>query len=312
MNSQRDSTLADWEHLLPSRFMLSAERQDGGPVAVRQYQLAMNGRVELPSMSEHAIMLLMGHPTRVGRRLNGRYVEGICAPRAGALLPAGKATAFDWAGTPIVMLTYLKAAWVDDVLRSDLELDPARIDIVERSRWYDPFLWTFGAGLLHRARLGLSIDRLLLDSAALGLICHLLRCHSTLTEDPVPQLRRLSLSQLLQVSDFIDDIIASDFGLDDLARAICVRRVDLARSFASANGIRLHEYIAGRRIERARTLSAELLRGFAEKFQTAFDGVAADLRARLAERDPTQDASRLSDLRARAERIGEVNLAAES
>jgi chromosome segregation protein len=64
-------------------------------------------------------------------------------------------------------------------------------------------------------------------------------------------------------------------------------------------------------IERARTLSAELLRGFAEKFQTDFDGVAADLRARLAERDPAQDASRLSDLRARAERIGEVNLAAE-
>jgi AraC family transcriptional regulator len=254
VNSRRNTTLAVWEGLLPSRIMCSVEEMVGGPVTIRQSQLAMNGCIELPPMSEHAIMLLMRHPTHVGRWFNGRYAQGICAPRAGALLPAGKAAAFHWAGTPIVMLVSVNAAWVDDILRSELELDPARVDIVERSRWYDPFLWTFGAGLLHRARLGLSIDRLLLDSAALGLICHLLRCNSTPTEDPTPRSRMLSPSQLLQVSDFIDDKMASDFGLDDLARATSARRVDLARSFASANGLRLHEYIAGRRIERARAL----------------------------------------------------------
>ncbi len=66
------------------------------------------------------------------------------------------------------------------------------------------------------------------------------------------------------------------------------------------------------RIERARTLSAELMRGFVEKFQAEFDPAADDLRARLADRDAEHDATRLSELRARAERIGEVNLAAEA
>jgi chromosome segregation protein len=66
------------------------------------------------------------------------------------------------------------------------------------------------------------------------------------------------------------------------------------------------------RSERARTLSAELVRGFGEKFQREFDEAAGELRVRLTDRDAEADAARLSELRTRAERIGEVNLAAEA
>jgi chromosome segregation protein len=66
------------------------------------------------------------------------------------------------------------------------------------------------------------------------------------------------------------------------------------------------------RRERARTLSEELARTFREKFDAEFDAVAPDLIVALEGRDPAADDSRLTDLRARAERIGEVNLAADS
>ncbi len=64
--------------------------------------------------------------------------------------------------------------------------------------------------------------------------------------------------------------------------------------------------------ERARTLSEELSRAFAEKFRLEFDTIAAELESQLAGRDAGYDESRLGELRAKAERIGEVNLAAES
>jgi chromosome segregation protein len=64
--------------------------------------------------------------------------------------------------------------------------------------------------------------------------------------------------------------------------------------------------------ERARALSEELERNFSEKFQVAFDDVAANLEAALSERIADEDDRRLAELRTRAERIGEVNLAAES
>jgi chromosome segregation protein len=64
--------------------------------------------------------------------------------------------------------------------------------------------------------------------------------------------------------------------------------------------------------ESSRTLIEELTRSFHEKFESDFDGVAADLEAALRHRDTVKDAERLQELRAQAEKIGEVNLAAET
>ncbi|HZP44093.1 MAG TPA: chromosome segregation protein SMC [Candidatus Binataceae bacterium] len=64
--------------------------------------------------------------------------------------------------------------------------------------------------------------------------------------------------------------------------------------------------------ERARTLAEELRRAFDETFRVNFDEVRADLEARLADRDADADTARLGELRAKVERIGQVNLAAEA
>jgi chromosome segregation protein len=66
------------------------------------------------------------------------------------------------------------------------------------------------------------------------------------------------------------------------------------------------------RCERARTLIEELNRGFREKFQAEFADAREGLEAALRERDPAADNQRLEDLRVRAEKLGDVNLAADS
>ncbi len=64
--------------------------------------------------------------------------------------------------------------------------------------------------------------------------------------------------------------------------------------------------------ERARTLIEELLRNFSEKFAADFRSVAEEIAVAIATRDASADDNRIAELRAKAERIGEVNLAAES
>ncbi len=64
--------------------------------------------------------------------------------------------------------------------------------------------------------------------------------------------------------------------------------------------------------ERASALGEELDRTFAEKFLTPFTAVADEIEQALTARNAEEDDRRLSELRARAEKIGEVNLAAES
>ena len=66
------------------------------------------------------------------------------------------------------------------------------------------------------------------------------------------------------------------------------------------------------RCERSRTLIEELSRGFREKFQAEFSGVTSSLEEALRARDPLKDDERLQELRTRAEKMGEVNLAADS
>lgn len=66
------------------------------------------------------------------------------------------------------------------------------------------------------------------------------------------------------------------------------------------------------RLERSRTLIEELTRGFREKFQAEFAEMISGLEEALRGRDPAKDDERLQELRARAEKLGEVNLAADS
>ncbi len=68
----------------------------------------------------------------------------------------------------------------------------------------------------------------------------------------------------------------------------------------------------GLKRERARALSEELARAFGEKFGAEFDAMAAEIIPALDGRVAAHDDARIVELRAKMERIGEVNLAADS
>ncbi|MFZ0888315.1 MAG: hypothetical protein WA005_07680, partial [Candidatus Binataceae bacterium] len=89
-------------------------------------------------------------------------------------------------------------------------------------------------------------------------------------------------------------------------------RAELKQARESFAAIEAEQVECGLKRERALTMSEELARSFAEKFRADFESVSAGLTEQLAGRDAARDDVRLAELRARAERIGEVNLAADS
>jgi chromosome segregation protein len=93
---------------------------------------------------------------------------------------------------------------------------------------------------------------------------------------------------------------------------VAERRADLASASDALDGIAREALESAIARERSSALSEELERSFTEKFDAPFDTIAAELEAALEGRDADTDDSRLAELRIRAERIGEVNLAAES
>jgi chromosome segregation protein len=99
---------------------------------------------------------------------------------------------------------------------------------------------------------------------------------------------------------------------ESAAEALQALKTELAETRAKAEALERESMECALECERARTLATEFGRGFAEKFQIEFSAVEDELSATLATRDAVADEARLVELRAKIERLGEVNLAAES
>ncbi|HZZ07114.1 MAG TPA: chromosome segregation protein SMC [Candidatus Binataceae bacterium] len=110
------------------------------------------------------------------------------------------------------------------------------------------------------------------------------------------------------------DVATAEMGAacEAAATALQARKAELAETRARAETLEREAMECALGCERARTLAEELGRSFVEKFQTEFAAVEDELAGALATRDGVADDARLAELRAKAERLGEVNLAAES
>ena len=90
------------------------------------------------------------------------------------------------------------------------------------------------------------------------------------------------------------------------------RRADYKNAQEALTALEAEATECGLKRERARALSEELARAFVEKFGAEFDAMAAEIVPALEGRVAAHDEARIVELRAKMERIGEVNLAADS
>ncbi len=90
------------------------------------------------------------------------------------------------------------------------------------------------------------------------------------------------------------------------------RRADHKHAQEALTALEAEATECGLKRERARAISEELARAFIEKFGAEFDTMAAEIIPAMDGRVAADDDARIVELRAKMERIGEVNLAADS
>jgi AraC family transcriptional regulator len=86
------------------------------------------------------------------------------------------------------------------------------------------------------------------------LAVHLLRNHTQALARPVVETTHLNGLNLKQIKDYIEEHLAEDLALTDLAALIPMSQFHFARAFKSATGESPHRYIMQRRLERAKVL----------------------------------------------------------
>jgi AraC-like DNA-binding protein len=158
----------------------------------------------------------------------------------------------------------------------DTTLRFAETDFRPRLFFFDPELWQLATKLKQQVNAG---SRLPHYAEALGvLLAHELVRMNDSTARAVAS-GGLSGWQQKRVAEFIEEHLASEVRLSDLAALVDLSPYHFARAFKQSFGLPPHRYHIGRRIERAKELLAErsvtevaLAVGFAEtgSFSTAF------------------------------------------
>jgi AraC family transcriptional regulator len=242
--------------------------------------------VLIPGGRQHLILVNIGRPFRLEERLDGRLHLTSGRPGDVAVIPAGLPTEFRrTARDPVDVQTF--AMLLDPALLRALAeragTDPAAIDLIGSLGGQEPAIERIAAALAQELRRDGPIDDLYVESLATGLAAHLLREHteqgrrtsSMLGEEPPGG---LSAAQVRRVTDYIEAHLEHGISLADLAAVANLSAFHFARTFKAATGVSPHQYVMGRRMERAKRLltttdltlaEIALLCGFADQSHLA-------------------------------------------
>jgi AraC family transcriptional regulator len=111
--------------------------------------------------------------------------------------------------------------------------------------------------LLDADRVGGSFGRLYADCIGIAIIARLLASANRTTTAERPKAGELARWRLKRAIDYFEAQIANPVSLADVASSAGLTRMHFAAQFRAATGLRPHEYLLRRRIERAQEMLAE-------------------------------------------------------
>jgi AraC family transcriptional regulator len=121
----------------------------------------------------------------------------------------------------------------------------------------DPQIENIGWALKVEMESGCPSGRLYLDSLAVSVAARLLLGHSSVSAQSRERNGRLSRLRMKRVLSYIEDNLAQDLSLQDVASFAGLSVSHFKRLFRKSAGLPLHQYLIRRRVERAKTLLIE-------------------------------------------------------
>jgi len=214
------------------------------------------GLFEVPGQEESRISIHVGPPVEVSCRRAGYYHSGTSVHGDIHIIPADTPSVWEVKGKDTFLTLRLSPALLKRVAE-ELGLDPDDIEIRNRFQARDTQLEHLGLALHEEMSLGYPCGQIYYDSIAVAVATRLIRCHSSKSVDLKRPDKRLSDRRLRQVFDYIEDNIAENISLGDLAAVVGLSVSHFKVLFREAVGLSPHQYLIRRRVERAKNLLGE-------------------------------------------------------
>ena len=205
----------------------------------------------LPALPRHILVINLSAPSTIQERLAGR--QGHLGTGNLVILPAGAPTTWhlEREGEVRHLHLYLSPTLIQQIATS-ADIDPDTVEFVDTLGMFDPRIETIALSLLSELRSEGLGGRLYVESLANLLGIHLLRQHSSVKQPSLPRSVGLDRATLRRVSTYIEEHLAEDLSLSELAAAAYLSSYHFARLFKASTGFAPHQYVIGRRIERAK------------------------------------------------------------
>ena len=151
--------------------------------------------------------------------------------------------------------------YLDPLLLSRAAFDssgPERVELAEACGARDPLIRQIGLALMREGEAEQPAGRLYAESLANLLAVHLLRHYSANSVMVRAALGGLSGNRLRRATEFITDNLDRDLALAEIAEAVELSPFHFARAFKQATGLTPHQFLIKSRIDRAKTLLANV------------------------------------------------------
>jgi len=204
------------------------------------------GTVSCPGLPVHHISMHVGSPIRATRRCDGPVHRRLQSPGDIDLVPVGCPSAWEDSGPSTFLRINLSPAFVRSAAES-MGIDPDAFALAPLVQTRDPMLQHIAWALKAELETGDPTDRLYAESLGTALTVQLLRRYA---RSSTPR-RGLTRRQWQAVVDYIQDNLALDLSLSELAAVAGLGTSTFKGLFRQSVGMPVHRYVVRRRVEHA-------------------------------------------------------------
>jgi AraC family transcriptional regulator len=212
------------------------------------------GVLEVPELENVLISVHVGTPSRLscrrgGQRFTGRSVHGDID-----VIPSRTAARWEMHDDNDTALLLSLPQRLLDAVAEESGMDASRLEIRNRFQIRDTELETLGWAMKREMETGCLSGRIYMNGLTLAVASRLVAWHSSAARMPKPLNEGLSGLRLKQVLAFIEEQLAEDLSLEQIAAVAGVSASHVKTLFRKAMGTPVHQYVIQRRVERAKEL----------------------------------------------------------
>jgi AraC family transcriptional regulator len=215
------------------------------------------GALEVPALENVLVAIHLGAPARIACRRDGRQFRGTAVHGDIDIIPANTPARWEMLdGNDTALLLSLPEKLLL-VAANACDLSADRLQICNRFQIRDSELVSLGWAIKREMELDYPSGRLYLDGLALAAASRLVARHSSAARQVASPEQGLSGRRLKTLLSFIEERLAEDLSLEQIAQVVGLSQSHVKTQFRKALGMPVHQYVIQRRVERAKMLLLE-------------------------------------------------------